>query len=167
MDDLDRSYSVSTSSRLFPVGLKGEIEKPPVTSSQRISTKDTAKSIALPGSKKKLWGSLPCWIVQKQELLFPVPKQGDRWGQGQYYAKLSLLAPLSPAMPLHQLKIDAASLQSSILMDGHQQAWWRAVTKVNSRCFQSCLEEQTPSKQGCGHTCSVLLQILVFRHKYL
>nr|XP_036882261.1 serine/threonine-protein kinase 33 [Manis javanica] len=54
MDDLDRSYSVSTSSRLFPVGLKGEIEKPPVTSSQRISTKDTAKSIALPGSKKKL-----------------------------------------------------------------------------------------------------------------
>ncbi|XP_057363318.1 serine/threonine-protein kinase 33 isoform X5 [Manis pentadactyla] len=54
MDDLDRSYSVSTSSRLFPVGLKGEIEKPPVTSSQRISTKDTAKSIALPGSKKNL-----------------------------------------------------------------------------------------------------------------
>ncbi|XP_057408190.1 serine/threonine-protein kinase 33 isoform X4 [Balaenoptera acutorostrata] len=54
MDDLDMSYSSYISSRLPSVELKGEIEKPPATSSQGTATKGTAKSIALPRTKKKL-----------------------------------------------------------------------------------------------------------------
>ncbi|XP_028357382.1 serine/threonine-protein kinase 33 isoform X2 [Physeter macrocephalus] len=54
MEDLDMSYSSYISSRLPSVELKGEIEKPPATSSQGTATKGTAKSIALPRTKKKL-----------------------------------------------------------------------------------------------------------------
>ncbi|XP_057605568.1 serine/threonine-protein kinase 33 isoform X2 [Hippopotamus amphibius kiboko] len=54
MDNLETSYSSYASSRLPPVELKEEIEKPPVTSSQGTATKGTAKSIALPRTKKKL-----------------------------------------------------------------------------------------------------------------
>ncbi|KAF5918833.1 hypothetical protein HPG69_005873 [Diceros bicornis minor] len=54
MDDLDTSNLSSTSSRLLPGGLKGEIEKPPLTSSQGTAIRGTAKSIALPRTKKKL-----------------------------------------------------------------------------------------------------------------
>ncbi|TKC46628.1 hypothetical protein EI555_011427 [Monodon monoceros] len=54
MDDLDMSYSSYISSRLPSVELKGEIEKPPTTSGQGTAPKGTAKSIALPRTKKKL-----------------------------------------------------------------------------------------------------------------
>nr|XP_031315952.1 serine/threonine-protein kinase 33 isoform X3 [Camelus dromedarius] len=54
MDDLDTSYSSYTSSRLLPVELKGEMEKPTVTSSQGTATKGTSKAIALPRTKKNL-----------------------------------------------------------------------------------------------------------------
>ncbi|XP_036716021.1 serine/threonine-protein kinase 33 isoform X5 [Balaenoptera musculus] len=54
MDDLDMSYSSHISSRLPSVELKGETEKPPATSSQGTASKGTAKSIALPRTKKKL-----------------------------------------------------------------------------------------------------------------
>nr|XP_006203557.2 serine/threonine-protein kinase 33 isoform X1 [Vicugna pacos] len=54
MDDLDTSYSSYTSSRLLPVELKGDMEKPAVTSSQGTATKGTSKAIALPRTKKNL-----------------------------------------------------------------------------------------------------------------
>ncbi|XP_011377876.1 serine/threonine-protein kinase 33 isoform X1 [Pteropus vampyrus] len=54
MDSLDMSYSNSPSSRLLQAGVKEEIQKSPVTSNQRTAAKSTAKSIALPRTKKKL-----------------------------------------------------------------------------------------------------------------
>ncbi|XP_033260459.1 serine/threonine-protein kinase 33 [Orcinus orca] len=54
MDDSDMSYSSYISSRLPSVELKGEIEKPPTTSGQGTAPRGTAKSIALPRTKKKL-----------------------------------------------------------------------------------------------------------------
>ncbi|XP_060015718.1 serine/threonine-protein kinase 33 isoform X3 [Lagenorhynchus albirostris] len=54
MDDSDMSYSSYISSRLPSVELKGEIEKRPTTSGQGTAPRGTAKSIALPRTKKKL-----------------------------------------------------------------------------------------------------------------
>ncbi|XP_004369676.1 serine/threonine-protein kinase 33 isoform X1 [Trichechus manatus latirostris] len=54
MDSLDTLSSGTTSSRLLPVGLKEELEKAPITSSQQIAGKFTNKSIGLSGTKKKL-----------------------------------------------------------------------------------------------------------------
>ncbi|XP_074192052.1 serine/threonine-protein kinase 33 isoform X3 [Rhinolophus sinicus] len=53
MDNLDMSCSNSTSGRLLPAGIQGEIEKSLVSSSQGTATKYTAKSIALSRTKKK------------------------------------------------------------------------------------------------------------------
>uniref|UniRef100_A0A4W2G7G7 Serine/threonine-protein kinase 33 n=1 Tax=Bos indicus x Bos taurus TaxID=30522 RepID=A0A4W2G7G7_BOBOX len=53
IDNIDTSFTSSVGSRLPPVELKGEVEKPPVTSSQGTAAKGTAKSIALPRPKKK------------------------------------------------------------------------------------------------------------------
>ncbi|XP_061296862.1 serine/threonine-protein kinase 33 isoform X3 [Bos javanicus] len=53
IDNFDTSFTSSVGSRLPPVELKGEVEKPPVTSSQGTAAKGTAKSIALPRPKKK------------------------------------------------------------------------------------------------------------------
>lgn len=53
IDNFDTSFTSSVGSRLPPVELKGEVEKPPVTSSQGTAAKGTAKSFALPRSKKK------------------------------------------------------------------------------------------------------------------
>nr|XP_019584014.1 PREDICTED: serine/threonine-protein kinase 33 isoform X2 [Rhinolophus sinicus] len=53
MDNLDMSCSNSTSGRLLPAGIQGEIEKSLVNSSQGTATKYTAKSIALSRTKKK------------------------------------------------------------------------------------------------------------------
>ncbi|XP_012580713.1 PREDICTED: serine/threonine-protein kinase 33 [Condylura cristata] len=50
----DTTYSSSTSSRLTPPGVRGETEKPSVTSHQGMTTKFTTKSLALPRTKKKL-----------------------------------------------------------------------------------------------------------------
>ncbi|XP_069410594.1 serine/threonine-protein kinase 33 isoform X4 [Ovis canadensis] len=52
IDNFDTSFTSSVGNRLPPVELKGEVEKPPVTSSQG-TAKGTAKSFALPRSKKK------------------------------------------------------------------------------------------------------------------
>ncbi|XP_054438348.1 serine/threonine-protein kinase 33 isoform X2 [Pteronotus mesoamericanus] len=54
MDNLDMSSSASTSSKLLSAALKGELEKPSVTSSHGTTTKYTAKSFAVPRTKKKL-----------------------------------------------------------------------------------------------------------------
>uniref|UniRef100_A0A8C2RZX1 Protein kinase domain-containing protein n=1 Tax=Capra hircus TaxID=9925 RepID=A0A8C2RZX1_CAPHI len=53
IDNFDTSFTSSVGNRLPPVELKGEVEKPPVTSSQGTAAKGTAKSFALPRSKKK------------------------------------------------------------------------------------------------------------------
>uniref|UniRef100_A0A4W2EKL3 Serine/threonine-protein kinase 33 n=1 Tax=Bos indicus x Bos taurus TaxID=30522 RepID=A0A4W2EKL3_BOBOX len=53
IDNFDTSFTSSVGSRLPPVELKGEVEKPPVMSSQGTAAKGTAKSIALPRPKKK------------------------------------------------------------------------------------------------------------------
>ncbi|XP_049746266.1 serine/threonine-protein kinase 33 isoform X2 [Elephas maximus indicus] len=54
MDNLDMLSPGTTSGKLLPVGLKEELEKAPVTSSQAIAGKFTAKSIGLSRTKKKL-----------------------------------------------------------------------------------------------------------------
>ncbi|XP_036906032.1 serine/threonine-protein kinase 33 isoform X1 [Sturnira hondurensis] len=54
MDNLDTSSSNSTSSKLLPAGIRGELEKPSVTSSHVTTAKYTPKSSALPRTKKKL-----------------------------------------------------------------------------------------------------------------
>ncbi|XP_042638832.1 serine/threonine-protein kinase 33 [Orycteropus afer afer] len=54
MDSLNMGSSGTTSRKLSPVGLKAEVEKASVTSSQAVSTKFTTKSIGLPRTKKKL-----------------------------------------------------------------------------------------------------------------
>ncbi|XP_010613649.1 serine/threonine-protein kinase 33 isoform X2 [Fukomys damarensis] len=52
-NDIDTCCSSSTSSKLLPAELKGEVEKSSVTPSQGVATKSTAKSTALFRSKKK------------------------------------------------------------------------------------------------------------------
>lgn len=54
MDDSELRSLRSVPSRLLPVELKGEAEKPPTTSSQGASPKGKVKSAALPRTKKKL-----------------------------------------------------------------------------------------------------------------
>lgn len=54
VDDSELRSLRSVPSRLLPVELKGEAEKPPTTSSQGASPKGKVKSAALPRTKKKL-----------------------------------------------------------------------------------------------------------------
>ncbi|XP_045681565.1 serine/threonine-protein kinase 33 isoform X1 [Phyllostomus hastatus] len=53
-ENLDSSSTNSTSSKLLPAGIKGELEKTSVTSSHVTTNKYTSKSYALPRTKKKL-----------------------------------------------------------------------------------------------------------------
>ncbi|XP_016062096.1 PREDICTED: serine/threonine-protein kinase 33 isoform X2 [Miniopterus natalensis] len=53
VDDWDTSVSSSIAGRPLGAGIKGELEKSSVTSSQGIATKAAAKSTALPRTKKK------------------------------------------------------------------------------------------------------------------
>nr|KAF6325796.1 serine/threonine kinase 33 [Myotis myotis] len=53
VDNLDMGNSNSTPYRPLPAGIKGELEKSPVSSNQGATTKYSTKPIALPRTKKK------------------------------------------------------------------------------------------------------------------
>lgn len=57
MNSLNMFSSGSTSSKLFPVGLKEEIEKPSVTSSQGVATQEQLNPVPSINQREKLVSS--------------------------------------------------------------------------------------------------------------